>query len=135
MIVSMRRKTAQRALWVAALFLVPVPVLAFAEAFIPTMRIFELTLVVLITIVVEGAHGVALLLLGFFAGHALVYAAILWLAARVVTSLLERLSPAALGPATVALVTLGLLTAIALPIYDTPFHARLPHAGLLEVYR
>ena len=55
----MSRKTARRALWAAALFLVPVPLLAFADAFVPTMRVVELALVVLITIFVEGPHGVA----------------------------------------------------------------------------
>lgn len=132
---SMSRTNAQRALWIAALFLAPVPLLAFADAFVPTMRIVELALVVLITIFIEGAHGVALLLLGLLAAHVVVYALILWLGARIVTAGIERAAPAALGSIIVALVGVGLLMTIAYPVYDSPFHAFLPHTTLLEVYR
>ncbi len=135
MIASMTQKTAQRLLWGAALFLVPVPLMAFADAFVPTMRLLELTMVIVITVVVEGAHGVSLLLLGLFAAHTLVYAALLWFAARALTGVVERLAPAALGPTTAVVVIVGLIVALAMPVYDTPFHAHVPHASLVEVYR
>lgn len=130
----MSAKTARRILWVAALFLVPVPLMAFTDAFVPTMRLLQLTSVILIVILAEGAHGVAALLFGLFALHTVLYAALLWLAARLLTGLLERLAPAALGWVTIALVALGLAIAVSSDIYDSPFHARLPHTSLLEVY-
>jgi hypothetical protein len=131
----MSRKTARRALWAAALFLVPVPLLAFADAFVPTMRVVELALVVLITIFVEGPHGVALLLLGLLAAHIVVYGLLLWLGTRIVAGSIERFAPGALAGITLALIGGGLLVTIAFPVYDSPFHARLPHTTLLEVYR
>lgn len=130
----MSRRTAQRVLWIAFLFLVPVPLLTFG-AFVPTMRLLELTTVIVITIVVEGGHGVALLLLGLFAAHTLVFALLLWIAARILAGLLERIAPAAIGVVTLALVASGLVAAVAVPVYDSPFHARLPHTTLLEVYQ
>jgi len=130
----MSRRTAQRVLWVAALFLVPVPLLTFG-AFVPTMRLLELTTVILVTVLVEGAHGVALLLLALFGAHTLVFALLLWLAARLLAGLLERTAPAAIGVVTVALVAVGLVATIGVPVYDSPFHARLPHTTLLEVYQ
>ncbi|MDG2307250.1 MAG: hypothetical protein P8R42_21910 [Candidatus Binatia bacterium] len=131
----MSRTTARRALWTAALFLAPVPLLAFADAFVPTMRVVELALVVAITIFVEGSHGVALLLLGLLAAHIVVYGLLLWLGARVLAASIERAAPAALGGITLALIGAGLLVTIAFPVYDSPFHARLPHTSLLEVYQ
>ena len=49
----MSRRTAQRVLWVAALFLVPVPLLTFG-AFVPTMRLLELTTVILVSSTPQG---------------------------------------------------------------------------------
>jgi len=131
----MSRTVARRFLWIAALVLVPVPLLAFAGAVVPTARFVELAVVVLITIFVEGPGGVAPLLLGLFLVHALVYAALLWLAAWGLTWALERAAPAALRVVVWTLVLFGLGWTLSVPVYHTPFHARLPHATLLEVYR
>ena len=130
----MPRATARRVLWVAGLLLVPVPLMALADAFVPTARILELGLVVLITILVEGAAGIALLLLALFVGHAVVYAALLWLASWLVTWAIDRVVPTALGATTIVLVVVGVLWTSSMPVYDTPFHSRLPHATLLQVY-
>ena len=130
----MSRKTARRVLWVAALLLVPVPLLAIAEAFVPVARIFELGLVVLITILVEGPGGVAPILLTIFLVHAVVDAAVLWGVAWLLTWGLERVAPAALGPVVLALVVAGCVWGAALPIYHTPFHAQVADATLLEIY-
>ena len=129
------RTAAQRVLWGAGLILVPFPLLAFADAFVPTLRMLELALIILVAIVVEGAHGVAGLLFGLFFAHAVVYAGVLWLGTQLLTRALARWFPRALAPATGALVILSLVVAVAFPVYETPFHAHLPHANLLEVYR
>lgn len=130
----MSRRTATLLLWITALLVVPAPTVLFG-AVLPTLRIVELAGVVLITILVEGAHGVALsLFLGLLA-HAALYAGLLWVAARLLTGLLERLAPNALGGLTAALVTIAIVVASVLPLYDTPFHATDPHARLLQVYR
>lgn len=131
----MSRPAAQRILWAAGLVLVPFPLLAFADAFVPALRMLELSLIILIAIVVEGAHGVASLLFGLFFAHALVYAGVLWLGTQLLSRILARWFPRALAPATGVLVALGVVVALAFPVYDTPFHAHLPHANLLEVYR
>lgn len=131
----MSRTTARRVLWAAALLLIPVPLLALGDAFVPTARLLELGLVVLVTIFVEGSGGVAPQLLALFFSHVLVYAALLWLAAGALTWAIHRTAPAALGTLTGAAVLAGILWTASVPVYDTPFHARLPHATLLEVYR
>lgn len=130
----MSRKTATVLLWITALLVVPVPTLLFG-AVIPTLRIAELAGVVLITIFVEGAHGVALSLFLGLLGHAAVYAGLLWVGARLLARLLERLAPNAVGGLTAGLVAIAVLAASVLPLYDTPFHATDPHARLLQVYR
>lgn len=131
----MQEKTARRLLWAAALFLVPVPLALFiGDPFVPAMRYLELALVVLITIFVEGLHGMAGPIFGLLGAHVLLYIGLFWLVAWVVARGLARLVPSALGPATLAIVALGIAVTATVPVYDSPFHARLPETTLLEVY-
>ncbi len=130
----MSRTRARRILFVAGLLLVPVPLFGLADAFVPTTRLAELALVVAVTIAAEGAGGVAALLFGLFAVHVLVWALALWCAAWLLSWTLARLGPLALGRITVAAVLIGVIGASLFRIYDTPFHATLPHATLLELY-
>lgn len=126
---------ARRLLWIAALLLVPVPLLIFTEAFVPTARLLELAGVVLITIFVEGSAGAAPAILGMFLVHALVYAILLWVACWLVTAAVARVAPRALGWVTFGLIAAAVTAGIATPLYHTPFQARTPYSTLFEVYQ
>ena len=128
-------KSTRRALWIASLLLVPVPLWVFAEAFVPTARLLELGTVVLITIAVEGPAGVAPLVLALFFGHAAVYTALLWVCSWIFCATIDRIYRPALTPLCTILILGGIVWALSSPVYTTPFHPDLPRSTLWEVYQ
>jgi hypothetical protein len=125
-------KAARRLLWLSLVCLLPLPMLVFG-AWIPVTRYLLLAGVAAGLVLTEGAGLVPLVILALFLTHALVYAALLWLAARLVAGALGRRFPRALAPLTLGLVGAGVALALAFPIYETPFAAVSPRANLLHV--
>lgn len=128
-------RTPRRILWIASLFLVPVPLWIFAMALVPTARLVELAIIVLITIAVEGPGGVGPLILALFLGHAALYAILLWMATWLLCMIVDKIYRPALGPLCALLILGAVLWSLSLPVYTTPFHANLPHSTLWEVYQ
>lgn len=128
----MSTRAARRILWLGLLCMLPLPMLQFG-AWIPVTRFLLLALVTAGLVVTEGSGPVPLTALGLLLAHVLVYAALLWLAARLFVAALQRLLPSALAPVTLGLVAAGLVVTIAFPVYETPFAPVSPRANLLHV--
>jgi hypothetical protein len=125
-------RTARRLLWLSLVCLLPLPMVVFG-AWIPVTRYLLLAGVTAGLVVTEGAGLVPLVFLALFLAHALVYAALAWLAARLLVAALARRLPRALAPLTLGLVAAGLALALLFPIYETPFAPVSPRANLLHV--
>lgn len=130
----MSQRAVRRLLFLAALFVVPLPILAFGPGLVPAAHQLELGLLALAFGAVESAQGVTLLLAASFLVPGLVYALLLWLAAWAVARVLALLPPHTRTRAALLLVMLGLGLAVAQPIYETPFSSRSARSSLLGVY-
>ncbi len=124
----------RRLLWLAAIFLVPVPLIGVASGWAPTAYLLELAGLTLAFGVVESLQGVTLALLASFGVPALLYVALLWPLAWLVARLITPLAPLTRLRAALLIVMLGAGYATVRPVYDTPFSNRSPRATLLEVY-
>jgi hypothetical protein len=130
----MSPRSVRRLLWVAALFVVPLPILAFGPGRVPAAHQLELGLLALAFGALESAEGVTLTLAGIFLATGLAQAALLWLPAWLAARVLARLPPLTRTRAAVLLVLLGVGLALVEPIYETPFSARSARSSLLGVY-
>ena len=122
-------------LWLAALALLPVPIVGIGSGRVPPLHHLELGALALAFTLLERAQGIGPLLSALFLGQALIYALALWLAAGLVAKLLSGLPPLARTRATFFLIVLGLALAIAQPIYRTPYSAHAARSNLIGVYR
>ncbi|HEX5065521.1 MAG TPA: DUF3604 domain-containing protein, partial [Myxococcota bacterium] len=127
----MTQRATRLALWIAALLLVPLPMLQFG-AQVPVAQYLLLAGVCAAVAAVESSSGVLLLLLSLFLTHALVYALLLWFAAGLVARLLARLAPRARTAAVATAVLAGLGVALLGEPYVTPFD-RAPRGNLATV--
>ena len=128
----MSPRAARRWVFVVALFTVPLPMLQFG-ATIPVARYLLLAGVTAGLVAAEGTGTIPLTLLALFVGHALVYGALLWIAAWLATRLVERAAPRALGPLAVLVVAGALLVTSLFDVFTTPFAARSLHTNLFHV--
>jgi hypothetical protein len=128
----MTPQATRRTLWLAALLLVPLPMLQFG-AFVPVVRYLLLGGVTLGLIIAEGGGEIPYLFLGLMLGHALVYAGLLWAAAWAAVRGLWAVSPTAAGRVALAIATVGLLLALVTKPYVTPFSSVSLHSNLLVV--
>jgi len=128
-------RTVRRLLFFAAVFVVPLPILAFGPGRVPAAHQLELGLLALLFGVLESAEGVTLTLAAAFLLPAAVYVAVLWVGASLLARALAKLPPLTRTRAALLLVGIGLAVGIAEPIYQTPFSARSAHSNLLGVYR
>ncbi len=120
----------------AAFFALPLPLLGLEGSLVPPARYGQLAGAMAVLVALEGAGGVVAQIGGLFLGHVLVYAGLLGAA----TWVLGRFALAGLSPRLrggVALVLAAGLLGLGLGenLYDTPFHHRFAHAGLLDLYR
>jgi len=118
-------------LWIAALLLVPLPMLQFG-AQVPVAQYLLLAGVCVTVGVVEGTGGVLPLLLALFLAHALVYALLLWLGAGLAARLLARLAPHTRTAVVATVVLAGFGVALIGEPYVTPFD-RAPRGNLATV--
>jgi len=130
---GLSRPAARRTLWATAALLLPLPFLALANGAVPVAR-FALLAAVVGTYVLgtDGSSTVTWIVLGLLALHAVGYAVLLAVGVRIVCRVLPDPVPA--GPV-VALVVVSVVTALAVPIYHTPFDdavAYTPWLGLFQ---
>lgn len=129
----MSPRTARHFVWLALLFVVPLPMLVFG-AWIPVARYLLLAGVCVAMRVAEGPGGVVWQLTAMFLGHALVYAGLLRIAAWLATRALRPLAtPLRTGVVAVGVLA-GLAWATATTPYVTPF-GTAARANLLGVLR
>jgi hypothetical protein len=128
-------RAVRRLLWVAALFVVPFPILAFGPGLVPAAHQLELGLLALAFGMAESMQGVTLTLAVAFLVPGLTFAALLWLPAWLVAHVLGKLPPHTRMRAALLLVMLGVAFTLASPIYETPFSSRSARSTLLDVYR
>ena len=131
----MSPRAVRRLLWLAALLVVPLPILAFGPGRVPAAHQLELGVLALAFGVLESMEGVTLALASLFVGSAVLYAALLWLPAWGLARGLARLPPTTRTRFTLLLVLLGIAFAAVEPIYETPFSSRSAWSTLLGVYR
>lgn len=130
----MTPRATRRMLWLAALLLVPLPMLQFG-ALVPVVRYLLLAGVTLGLIVAEGGGEIPYLFLALMLGHALVYAVLLWVVSWLIARGLWALSPARAGRAAIALAAVGLLVALVTRPYVTPYSSVSLHSNLLVVFQ
>jgi hypothetical protein len=131
----MSPRAVRRLLWLAAIFVLPLPILAFGPGLVPAAHQLELGLLALAFGALESMQGVTLALAGAFLVPGVIYAGLLWLAASIVARGLGRLPPTTRTRAALLLVMLGVAFAVAEPIYVTPFSSRSARSTLVGVYR
>jgi hypothetical protein len=129
----MSPRSARRVLWLAALVLVPLPMLMFGEQ-APVLRYLVLAAVCVGMRIAEGPGGAVWELTALFLSHALVYAALLYAGARLAVRALAPVS----APARAAVVAVVVAGAAAWALlgepYATPF-GTAARANLLGVLR
>jgi hypothetical protein len=127
----MSERAARRVLWLTFLLAVPMPMVVVGSGRVPVARFLFLAGLSLAVLIRESARGSVGLLAAFFAGHAVVHGALLWLAAAVLGRALGRWR----RPGAV-LLALGLvLAASVFPIFRCPYHPSAARSTLLGVYR
>ncbi len=131
----MSTRALRRLLWITAVFVAPLPILALGPGLVPAAHQLELGLLALLFGALESAQGVTLTLAAAFLVPASIYVAGLWLCAWLVAGALAKLPPLLRTRAAFALVVLALGVSVAVPIYVTPFSARSARSNLLDVYR
>lgn len=126
----MGQGAAHLALWVLAIFALPVPILLLGPGLVPPAQIAQLGAAALAFGVAESLRGVVGWTAVIFLGQALLYALLLWFVTGFVARRASR--------ARAALVAIGVALALAacfVTVYPTPYHAVRPQVTLLEVYR
>ena len=131
----MSSRAVRRLLWAVAVFVVPLPIVAFGPGLVPAAHQLELGLLALAFGVVESMQGVTLALAVAFLVPGLIYAALLWFPAWLLARGLAKLPPTTRTRAALLLVMLGVAFAAVEPIYETPFSSRSARSSLLGVYR
>ena len=125
----------RRLLFVAALFLLPFPILLLGPGSVPSMRFLMLAGIGFVFALAERPEGMALLLPGVLAAQGLVYAGIAWLVAWAVARPLASLAAHTRLRLTLLLVMVATGIAFSQPVYETPFSATSAHSNLVGVYR
>jgi hypothetical protein len=124
----------RRLLFLAAIFAVPLPILAVGPGLVPAAHQLELGLLALAFGAIESTQGVTLVLAAAFLVPGLLYTALLWVAAWLLARALAKLPSTTRTRAALFLVMLGVAFAVAEPVYVTPFSSRSARSSLLGVY-
>ena len=119
-------------LFLAIVLTVPLPMLGPYDAFVPPVRHLILSSATASFMVVEGAAGPVPAIFLLFAIHALVYLALAWGVAWVLSRFLGSLSPRARGTLVLAVCAGLFFLAVAFDLYATPF-GRAPTGNLWSV--
>lgn len=122
-----------RRLWFIGIwFLFPWPLLVLQDAWVPAVRYVLLGCVAASLALLEGAAGPVGLLVALFLGWGLITTVLSWLLALALAKLVSRLPDRTALLATYSALTIGLVWALFLEPYRTPF-GRALRGGLLQV--
>jgi hypothetical protein len=128
------RRAMGRVLFVAALIALPLPWYLGEVERAPWLRLAFFTGIFGSVFAAEGAGGTTRLFFGLGVAQLIVYGAALRLAAALVARALAGLHSPTWRTAVVGGLTIALLGAGFLPIYDTPLSSRRPHSSLLGIF-
>ena len=132
----MSEKIGGRALLLAALLVLPFPLLGLGGSFVPVARFAQLALGLSVLGVTEGGEGMVGPMVGLLWGHAIIFGLLLWGAVALLRRLLRRsIGDARVGGVLAALAVVVALGGFAFAEYDTQFHHSTAHATLAELYR
>lgn len=109
----------RRLLWLALVVALPVPYWLFEPGRVPTLFLGELSAFVLAMLVREGGM-VTSVVATLFVTQTLLFLALTWVVARVVTRLIARVEPDGTRTATALVTIVLLLCASLLPLYRSP---------------
>jgi uncharacterized membrane protein len=126
----MSQRTARLWLWLALTLALPVPIWLLGPGSVPVGHLVELGAAAMAFGAAESYRGVVGLTALVFLGQALVYAALLWLAAALAARAGGRFRGALL-----ALVALGIVAACFVRVYRSPYNAHAARVTLVEVYQ
>ena len=129
---SVRR--ARLLVWIALLVAMPVPLVIVGHGRVPVGTLVELAGATVAVGVLERADGAIGILALVLLAHVMLWTVVAWLVARALVAALRGVAGRAVGSATALLLAAGLLVAVMLPIYRSPFHSSRARQTLLEVY-
>jgi hypothetical protein len=125
---------ARRILWLAAVFVVPLPFFLVETGLVPAARVLMLAAVTVAVIITEGSLGAVGIAAALLIGQGLLYLAILWMLTGLLLRPLRRRSSRTVAVITATLVVVAIVCASMFEIYHTPFRTESLQASLLEVY-
>src|SRR5262245_18111653 len=118
---SVRR--ARWLVWIALLVAMPVPLVIVGHGRVPVGALVQLAGATLAIGVLERADGAVGILALVLLVQVMLWTVVGWLVARVLVAALRGVAGRALGTATALLLVAGLVVALMLPIYRSPFHS------------
>ncbi len=123
----------RRVLWAVLLLTLPVPIWFIGGGRVPTLALFQISAYVLPVWLSEGGPGAALAIQGLGI-QGVVWAAVLYVGARLVVRLLTRLGGGKTSVVGLVVVIVGLFVVSMFPVYVAPIIARGAPVSLLNVY-
>ena len=132
-VVAKRERGWRRFLFVALVFLLPVPMLVF-DGRVPTANLYLMSAICAAVWAHEGAAGPVRTVTLLLATHAVVYTVVLWGMAWVADRVLSRLSPRTRRVCVLVPVAVATAVALTVAVYVTPF-GRTPRSTLLGALR
>ncbi len=123
----------RRILWIALVLVLPVPYWAMEGGWVPTIWLYELSGFTLAVLATEGGSIVALIT-ALFVVEALLATAALYLVARWVTRLLQRVRPDAWRTGAIIATVIVLLCTALLRSYTTPLVEGGSRVNLLQLF-
>jgi hypothetical protein len=130
----MNARRARLVVWIALLLAMPVPLVIVGHGRVPVGTLAQLSAATLGVAILERADGAVGILAAVLLAQVMLWSVVTWLVARAVVWGLRGVAGRGSGMVVVALVTAGLVVAVLLPIYRSPFHASRARQTLLEVY-
>lgn len=130
----MSASTSRWILWLALVLALPLPMWWLGDGIVPAGRFLLLAAVCAAVRIVEGGGGVVTTVGAVLLAHALVYIALEWVAAHLISRGLARVAPRASAALTLGVVALLIVLATSQDLYRTPF-GRSARSDLLAIYR
>ena len=130
----MSHRVQMGSLWLAFFALVPVPFILAATGFAPPLRVLFLAAILSAIALVDGVQGPMPIFLGLVFGQVALFAALAYLAARLLLLAFARLVSERWVPALVGLMIALLLCVSFFDIYHTPHSSSLPYANVTGLF-
>ena len=130
----MSRRAQKWSLGLAFFAFVPVPFMLAAAGFAPPLRVLFLAVVVGAIALADGVEGPMPIFLGLLFGQLAFFAALSYLAARLMVGAFARLAPERWVPALVGLTVASLVCLSLFDIYHTPHSSSLPYTNVTGLF-